>query len=333
MMCADFQSLPAQVLDYQPLVVLLGPTAVGKTQIALEIANRIPVEIVSADSRLLYIGMDIGTAKPSLADRARVPHHLIDVTTPDRMWSLAEYQAAATEAIHSIHERNHLPILVGGTGQYVHAVTQGWNIPPTAPNPSLRQALENWATQIGFQALHDRLARLDPQAAVAIDPPNSRRTVRALEVIFSTGRLFSEQKRRLAPPYAILQLGINRPRPELYQRIDERIDEMVQAGFMDEVQRLLDQGYSAELPTLSAIGYGEISAYLRGQCSLEEAIVLMKRRTRIFVRRQANWFKPEDPAIHWFLMNSDTPAQIEIAIHRWLNTLTSTTKLNPTAWR
>ncbi len=308
----------------RPLVVILGPTAVGKSQIALQIAKSLSAEIVSADSRLLYLGMDIGTAKPTLAERDQVPHHLIDVTPPDQIWSLSQFQSAATQAITSIHQRYRIPILVGGTGQYVHAITQGWEIPPAAPDPSLRQALENWTAQIGYLALHDRLAHLDPLAAAAIDPPNSRRTIRALEVIFLTGWLFSDQKRRIAPPYNIIQLGIIRPRPELYQRIDERIHQMLQDGLVNEVQRLLDQGYSPDLPTLSAIGYGEIASYLRGACSLEEAIGNMKRRTRIFVRRQANWFKLDDPSIHWFTANDDTAAQIERAIRQWLFMLSST---------
>jgi tRNA dimethylallyltransferase len=313
----------------QPLVVIIGPTGVGKTQIAIQVAKILHAEIVSADSRLLYIGLDIGTAKPTRSEREQVQHHLIDVTTADKIWSLAQYQSAAALAIASIHHRNRLPILVGGTGQYVSAVTQGWEIPPAAPNPSLRDALESWKEQIGYQALYDRLAHLDPVAAASIDPPNARRTIRALEVIFSTGRLFSTQKRSLTPHYRILQLGINRPRPELYQRIDERIDQMLHAGLVDEVRYLLKQGYSPELPPMSAIGYGEIAAYLGGKSSLEDAITGMKRRTRIFIRRQANWFKKDDPSIHWFNVNEDTTFQIERVIHNWLSTLSSSANVIP----
>lgn len=321
-MCPDFSLI-------QPLVVILGPTGVGKTQIALQVASNLQAEIVSADSRLLYTGMDIGTAKPTQSEREQVAHHLIDVTTPDNIWSLAQYQSAAFQVIASIHRRNRLPILVGGTGQYISAVTQGWDIPPAAPNSTLRLALENWTGQIGYGALHDRLAQIDPDAAAGIDPPNARRTIRALEVIFTTGRLFSAQKRSFAPPYRILQLGINRPRHELYQRIDERIDQMLQAGFVNEVKHLLERGYSPELPTMSAIGYREITEYLRGQSSLEEVIITMKRRTRIFVRRQANWFKKEDPAIHWFMINQDTTNEIELVIQNWLSELTSTANFVP----
>ena len=302
-----------------PLVVILGPTAVGKTQVSIQVAGSLSAEIVSADSRLLYTGMDIGTAKPSPQERLMVPHHLIDVTTPDQVWSLAQYQVAAIEVINSIHQRNRLPVLVGGTGQYIHALTQGWEIPPAVPNPSLRQALEHWLAQIGSLALHQRLAVMDPEAAATIDPSNTRRTIRALEVIFTTGQLFSAQKKRNAPPFAILQLGIMRPRGELYQRVDQRIEQMIQAGFVNEVQQLHDRGYSPDLPTMSAIGYGEISSYLSGACSLDDAVTQMKRRTRVFIRRQANWFKFHDPAIHWITANHAPAAQAEQYISQWLN--------------
>ena len=321
MMSPDVQTSPLDFPRLRPLIVLVGPTAVGKTRLAIQLAQNLSAEIVSADSRLLYLGMDIGTAKPTLTERSLVPHHLIDVTSPDQIWSLAQYQSAASQCIASIHQRNRLPILVGGTGQYVQAIIQGWEIPPAAPDTSLRQALEMWEAQIGYQALHDRLAHLDPAAAAAIDPPNARRTIRALEVIFSTGRLFSAQKRRSAPPYAILQIGITCVRPELYQRIDERIHHMMHAGFIAEVQYLLAQGYSPSLPTMSAIGYGEIAAHLHGECSLEQAVEQMKRRTRIFVRRQANWFKPDDPSIQWFTTGDNTRFLVEQSIRQWLASL------------
>lgn len=319
-MCPEDHRLTPAQKPKLPLVVILGPTAVGKTQVSLLVASRLSAEIVSADSRLLYTGMDIGTAKPTIEERRLVPHHLIDVATPDQVWSLAQYQAAASAAITAIHQRNRLPILVGGTGQYIHALTQGWEIPPAAPDLALRQALERWGAQIGALALHRRLAILDAQAAATIDPANIRRTIRALEVIFTTGQRFSAQRRRNAPPYAILQVGIMRSRAELYQRVDERIEQMIQAGFLAEVQSLLEQGYASNLPTMSAIGYGEIAGYLSSACSLDEAILQIKRRTRIFIRRQANWFKPDGPAIHWISANDDTATQAEQIIAQWLKT-------------
>jgi len=302
-----------------PLVVILGPTAVGKTEIAIQLAERLDGEIVSADSRLFYRGMDIGTAKPTLAERDRVPHHLIDVADPNQVWNLAIFQRQARRAIADIHARGQLPFLVGGTGQYIRAVTQGWQVPEAQPSPRLRSALENWAAQIGQDGLHARLAVLDPDAAAAIDPRNLRRTVRALEVILSTGRLFSGLRRRKASPYRLLLLGLNRPRPELYARIDARIQTMLAEGLVEEVRTLLERGYSPDLPTMSAIGYGEIIAYLQGGITLEEAVEHMKRATRTFVRRQANWFKPSDPEIHWFEIGEGSVDQLERTVREWLS--------------
>jgi tRNA dimethylallyltransferase len=301
-----------------PLIVVLGPTAVGKTEVALQLAERLSGEIVSADSRLFYRGMDIGTAKPTLAERMEVPHHLIDITEPDDTISLALFQRLARQAIAEIHSRGRLPFLVGGTGQYIRAVVQDWVIPPVQPNPRLRAALEIWADQVGKQGLHNRLAVLDPQAATGIDSNNLRRMVRALEVIFSTGHRFSEQRRSGSSPYQVMLVGLTRPRPELYARIDARIQLMLEGGLVSEVQALLERGYSPDLPTLSAIGYREIIAYLQGKMSLEEAITQIKRSTRVFVRRQANWFKPDDPEIHWFDMGTHPVNEIQEAIKGFL---------------
>lgn len=297
-----------------PLVVVIGPTAVGKTEISLQLAERLGGEIVSADSRLFYRGMDIGTAKPTPEEQRRVAHHLIDVADPDQTWSLSVFQQAAGEAIAGIHARGRLPFLVGGTGQYVLAVMQGWEIPPQAPDHSLRAALERWAAEVGADGLHRRLAVLDPIAAAQIQASNVRRTIRALEVILHTGRRFSAQRRRAASPYSLLVVGIKRPRAELYRRVDERIDAMIAAGFLDEVRGLLAKGYSPELPTLSAIGYREMVAVLRGEMTLDEAVAQMKRLTRRFIRHQANWFNEKDPAIHWFEASPETVDQVESLI-------------------
>ena len=304
-----------------PLVVILGPTAVGKTEIAIQVAERLGGEIVSADSRLFYRGMDIGTAKPTLVERSRVPHHLIDVAEPDETWSLALFQQKARQAIADIHARGKLPLLVGGTGQYIRAVVRGWEVPRVEPNPRLRAALDGWAAEISGEGLHRRLARLDPQAAAGIDPSNLRRTVRALEVILSSGRRFSEQRQSGPSPYRYLLLGLTRPRPELYERVDARIQMMIAAGLVEEVKGLLERGYPADMPTISAIGYREIVAYLQGRISLEEAVRQMQRATRIFVRRQANWFKPDDPEIHWFRVGEDTLERMESAIREFMGEL------------
>jgi tRNA dimethylallyltransferase len=258
--------------------------------------------------------MDIGTAKPSKSDLARVPHHLVDVTDPDEVWSLVDFQRAARRAIAGIHTRQRFPFLVGGTGQYIRAVVEGWQVPPASPDSQLRVALEHWAEKIGAHGLHARLVALDPVAAAQIDFRNVRRTVRALEVILRTGRLFSAQRRRGASPYHTLLLGLTRPRQELYARLDARIEAMMKAGFVFEVQDLLEKGYFPDLPTLSAIGYREVIQVLQGEISQEEAVVRMKRRTRQFVRRQANWFKEDDPEIRWFQTGERTVAEMEAVI-------------------
>jgi tRNA dimethylallyltransferase len=297
-----------------PLVVVVGPTAVGKTEITLSLAKRLGGEIVSADSRLFYRGMDIGTAKPTPVEISRVPHHLIDVSDPDESWSLSRFQQAAAQAIRDIHSRGRLPFLVGGTGQYVHAVIQAWEIPPQEPDHSLRNVLEGWVDQIGKAGLHERLAILDPEAANAIDPRNMRRTIRALEVVLRTGIRFSAQRQHAVSPYSLLLIGLWRPREDLYRRIDERIEAMFAAGLVDEVRLLLEKGYSPELPTLSAIGYRETVAYLRGELTLDEVKIQMKRQTRRYVRHQGSWFSKNDSSIHWFESGPGTVGQVESLI-------------------
>ena len=306
--------------------MIVGPTAVGKTEIAIELAERFSGEIVSADSRLFYRGMDIGTAKPSAEERRGVLHHLIDVADPNQPWSLAEFQAQAAVVIAEIQNRGNVPFLVGGTGQYIRAVVEGWVVPRVEPDTRLREALEAWATEIGSDGLHARMGVLDPQAAAEIDARNLRRTVRALEVIFSTGRRFSAQRQTGALTYHALLFGLNRPRPELYARIDARIERMIQDGLVEEVQTLLNRGYPADLPAFSAIGYKEMIAHLRGTISLEEAVRQMKSNSHLYVRRQANWFKADDPSINWFTVGPQTVGELEKLISQFLESFDSMLK-------
>jgi tRNA dimethylallyltransferase len=306
------------------LILIVGPTAVGKTDIAIRLAERIGGEIVSADSRLFYRGMDIGTAKPTLADRARVPHHLIDIAEPNENLSLAIFQQKAREAIAGVQARGRIPLLVGGTGQYVRAVIEGWTPPQVNPDPSLRKALEKIARGKveglnGIKAeewLHQKLRSVDPVAAENIDARNLRRTIRALEVILVTGQKFSQQRGQERSIYQLATIGLTRPRPELYARIDARIESMFEAGFLDEVKGLLAKGYTSDLPTMSAIGYRESAKVLQGKIALEDAKVIIRRATRIFVRRQANWFKETDPRIKWFRVDEDTTRNIHSLISR-----------------
>lgn len=299
-----------------PLILIVGPTAVGKTEIAIQLAERLNGEIVSADSRLFYRGMDIGTAKPTREERARAPHHLIDIADPDETLSLAVFQQKAREAIADIRTRNKLPFLVGGTGQYVRAVTEGWSPPEVPPNEELRGELEKWKVERGINWLYEKLKSLDPEAAEGIDPRNVRRTIRALEVILSTGKKFSEQRGQGDSPYRLVTIGLTRPREELYRRVDARIESMFANGFLDEVKGLLDKGYSPSLPTMSAIGYRECVGVIQGELTEEQAKVRMRRGTRVFVRRQANWFRESDPKIAWFKVEDGVGDKIEKTIRR-----------------
>jgi tRNA dimethylallyltransferase len=289
------------------LIVIVGPTAVGKTELSIQLAEQLDGEIVSADSRLF-----------SPADRQRVPHHLVDVAEPQDAWSLALFQHAAQQAIADIQRRGRLPFLVGGTGQYIHAVTYGWQPPATKPNAVLRNVLENLAASRGRDWLHVCLARLDPPAAASIDPRNLRRTVRALEVIFATGKRFSEQRGVGDSPYRLLTIGLNRPRQDLYARLDARIEAMFAQGMLDEVRTLLEHGVTPDLPSMTAIGYRQSVQVLQGEMTLAEAKLQMRRLTRTFVRRQANWFKLDDPGIHWFEAGQDALDRIKIAIQNFL---------------
>jgi tRNA dimethylallyltransferase len=304
--------------ELPPLVAIIGPTAVGKTEISIRIAERLDGEVISADSRLLYIGMDIGTSKPTSEDRARIPHHLIDVTEPDEPWSLAVYRIAVLDVIDGIHQRGRLPMLVGGTGQYVAALVEGWSPPPKSDDLTLRRELKTFADTHGSQALHKRLADVDPIAATRIDHRNVRRVVRALEIFFITGIPSSEQREVQPLAYRVVRIGLSLPRNKLYARIDNRIDAMLEAGFVDEVRGLLSRGLPSDLPAMSAIGYRQIAAHLRGEIGLEEAVRQIRRATRQFVRRQANWFKKDDPKIHWFEVGDGVEEEIVGVIRAWL---------------
>ncbi len=305
-------------MNKPPLIVILGPTAVGKTEVSIRLAERIGGEIVSSDSRLFYRGMDIGTAKPSVKEISSVPHHLIDIADPDEVWSLGKFKREALAVIASIHACKKVPLLVGGTGQYIRAITEGWVIPNLHADERLRQALSNWADEIGPDGLYQRLQIIDPAAADNILPGNVRRTIRALEVIFRTGMRFSDQRAKEPVDFRILQIGLNRPREELIQRIDARVDAMIAAGFVEEVRGLLDQGYSRDLRSMSALGYSQICAYLAGEIDLQEAIAETKRATKKFMRRQMTWFKPSDESVEWFDLSNSVEEAIYTTVDSFL---------------
>ncbi len=281
------------------LVVIVGPTAVGKTALSLLLAQEFGGEIISADSRQIYRGLDIGTAKATPQERALVPHHLVDVVNPDEVLSLAEFQEQAYQLIAEIEQRGHLPMLVGGTGQWVQAVVEGWGIPRVPPDEILRAELYKRAETLGHEVLHAELVTIDATAAQKIDPRNIRRVIRALEVYYKTGVPISEHQRKKKPPYQILQIGLTMPRELLYQRIDQRVDHMMAQGLLAEVEGLVAAGYGWNLPAMSGLGYQQIGQYLQGQLSLAEAVTLIKTETHRFVRQQYTWFRLDDNQIHW----------------------------------
>ncbi|NOX61463.1 MAG: tRNA (adenosine(37)-N6)-dimethylallyltransferase MiaA [Chloroflexi bacterium] len=302
----------------KPLIAIVGPTAVGKTAVSLVLAEALDGEIVSADSRQVYRGMDIGTAKATAEEQARARHHLIDIRDPDQTISLGEFQELAAAAIRAIHARGRLPFLVGGTGQYVRAVVEGWQTPRVPPQPELRLELEKLAEREGKEAVFALLQELDPLSAERIDPRNLRRVIRAIEVTRVSGRPFSSWQTKKPPPYRILQIGLTRPREKLYARADARLEQMFAQGFVEEVKRLLEAGYSPDLPSFSSLGYREVAEYLAGECDLEETKALIRRRTRQFIRRQYGWFRLTDPRIHWFDLEEVKPEEILDFAAEWL---------------
>jgi tRNA dimethylallyltransferase len=298
------------------LLVIVGPTAVGKTALSLKLARTFSGEIVSADSRLFYRGMDIGTAKPTAQELALIPHHLINICHPDETLTLGEYQRLAYRTIDEVSARGKLPILVGGTGQYVMAVVEGWGIPEVVPNMALRAHLES----LGGEELARWLELLDPQAATRLDCRNVRRVVRALEVTLTLGRPISEVQRKSSPPLDILMVGLNRDREDLYERIDLRVDNMMTAGLVEEVTSLSLHGIGADVPAMSGLGYRQILAYLAGEMDLEEAVERIKFETHRFARQQATWFRQDDTRITWFDAGNDSNWDgVEAYVAEWLH--------------
>jgi len=285
------------------MIVIVGPTAVGKSELALHLAQYFPIEIISADSQQVYRYMDIGTNKPSLTERAAVPHHVIDVVEPDEDFSLAMYHQLAMEALEAIQRKGKLPLLVGGSGLYVWSLVEGWKIPQVPPDQKLRRQLEDRAEQEGSHSLYQELQDIDPVAAAKINPSNIRRIIRALEIYHTIGQPPSKLQRKEAPSFSILLIGLTRERSKLYRRIDGRVDKMIQRGLVAEVEQLLKRGYSSSLPSMSGIGYKQIGQFLRGEMTLPEAIDKIKYETHRLARHQYAWFRLNDSRIHWFDMS------------------------------
>jgi tRNA dimethylallyltransferase len=279
------------------VVALLGGTASGKTAAAIEVARRMPVEIVSADSRQLRREMRIGTAAPSDEELAAVPHHLVGVIAPDAPWTLANFLERALGAFEEIQVRGNMPLLVGGTGQYVWALLEGWEVPGVPPDPALRAGLAAEVAEHGLEALHARLARLDPASADRIDARNERRVVRAIEIIEATGAPVAPLVRR-EPPFSWRTVGIARPRDVLHERADARAEHMYRDGLVDETRALVGR-YGREFEALRSIGYADALRLLDGE--LDEAAALEHTRTEThrLIRMQATWFRSDDERIEW----------------------------------
>lgn len=282
------------------LLVIVGPTAVGKTALSLHLAKQFQGEIISGDSMQVYRGMDIGTAKATAEERAKVPHHLLDLLSPDEAFSVQEFQQLARQTIAEIWHRDHLPILVGGTGLYIEAATYDYQVPPVKENKSLREQLQKLVTQEGNQSLFQKLRAVDPVTADRLHPNDVKRVIRALEVYQATGKPFSAFKQEPKPLYEnMLWVGLTMPREQLYQRINQRVDQMLEQGLVEEVKMLRAQGYHSQLTSMQAIGYKEILSYLEGEITLEEAIHLIKKGSRRYAKRQFSWFR-RIRNIHWF---------------------------------
>lgn len=291
----------------RPLLVILGPTATGKTELAVEVALLTNGEVISADSMLVYKHMDIGTAKPTLDECKGVPHHLINILNPDQEFSVARYQSMAKSKIKDIHARGKLPILAGGTGLYIQSILDGYKFGKVKINYKLREKMRSYAQENGNLALHNKLHAVDPETAARLHPNDLKRIIRALEIYHETGKKMSslnknnninsiEQQNSIYNAYVF---GLSMPREELYCRINKRVDQMLAGGLVDEVKCLLRSGYDTDLVSMQGLGYKEIAAYLKGEIDMDNAIYLIKRDTRRFAKRQLTWFR-RDPRIKWF---------------------------------
>ena len=301
------------------LIAIVGPTAIGKSQMALRLAQDFSGEIVSADSRLVYRYMDIGTAKPSQPELSLVPHHLINIVSPDEDFSLAQYQQLAYRSIDGIQQRDKLVLLVGGSGLYVWAVLEGWGIPPVAPDPEYRHSLAERAVRGGANEIYQELMDVDPAAAQRIDQRNVRRVIRALEVSRYAEAPFSQLQRKQAPPFEALIIGLTTDRAELYRRIDTRVDRMMEQGLVEEVKKLVKMGYDFNLPAMSGIGYKQIGMFLRGELTLPAAVQQIKFETHRFVRHQYSWFRLRDKRIKWFDVQGKVEAEIADLVEEFLS--------------
>lgn len=297
----------------KPLIILTGPTAVGKTSLSIQLAKTIGGEIISADSMQVYKKMDIGTAKITKEEMEGVPHYLIDVLEPDEEFNVVRFQKMAKEAIEKIYENDHIPILVGGTGFYIQALLYDINFSETEAETEYRKELQQYADTHGAVALHERLQQIDKESAKKIHPNNVKRVIRAIEYFEQTGEPISkhnEEQAQKESPYQFLYIVLNHDRDVLYERIDYRVDQMIKQGLVEEVKQLLDSGYAPDLVSMQGLGYKEFIPYFKQEISLEQAIYTLKRDTRHFAKRQITWFKREKDVI--WLSKKEYPTEKQL---------------------
>jgi tRNA dimethylallyltransferase len=301
-----------------PIALIAGPTGVGKSALAIALAETFRGEIVSADSRQVYRSLAIGTAQPSAEELARVRHHLVGFLPPDQPFSAAMFVHHAERALAGIAARGRVAFLVGGTHHYVRALLDRFEVPSVAPRWQVREELEQLGREGGAAELHARLSRVDPAAAASIPMANVRRVVRALEVIDATGQTFSEVGRRRGQPRQALRLAVTMPREQLYARIDARIDDMLRRGWLDEVRYLLAAGYSPSLPALTSTGYQALIRHLQGETSLDEAVRQVKYSTHAYVRRQYAWLR-RDMDLEWLEQGPDLYDKVKAQVEAYLS--------------
>ena len=304
-------AIPLEKARHQrPLVVLLGPTAVGKSRVAIQVAEHFDTEILTADSRQVYRDMDIGTDKPTTEERQVVPHQLLDLVNPDEAFNTGWYRRAALEHIERLYAADRLPFVVGGTGLYIRTLVRGLCLAPPA-DPTVRADLKQLREQAGRDGLYAELARVDPAAAARLHPNDESKVMRALEVYWLSGRLMSEMQaehRFQEAPFSSLLIGLQRTKETLYRRIDERIDWQLAHGMVEETRSLLGRGYGRELGSMKGLGYRHIGAYLANECDHREMVRVFKRDTRRFAKRQMTWFRKE-PGVEWLLIDEGEPLE------------------------
>lgn len=301
------------------LLTIVGPTGVGKSSLAMNLAGVLNGEIINGDSRQIFQRLNIGTAKPSPHDRSQIAHHLVDVIDPTETYGLARFIEDSTRIVTEIHSRGNQPFLVGGTGQYIWGLLEGWRVPRIPPNPHLRTYLEQQAETHGSQKLHKKLTSIAPEVASQIDHRNKRRVIRALEKhTLGQSADTSSRETRVAPSFKTTVIGLTMDRAHLYKRIDTRITNMIASGWIDEVAELMKTGYEIASPSMTSVGYGELISYIQGKTSLKEAIDRIKSRTHRLVRQQYSWFRLDDKRIKWFNVNVGS-ARMDETITRWLN--------------